>query len=114
MFFSQEYGITVEGCISFVCLGCAEHVLANEVVRNTLHEQTEQSVGCTTFWGGAEGIKMEEPTIFITIMVMLYSFFYIEFVYTLLIFLKLRNTKEIRGFFKGGRRDFVNCEYSPL
>ena len=36
-------------CISFVCLGCAEHVLANEVVRNTLHEQTEQSVGCTMF-----------------------------------------------------------------
>jgi hypothetical protein len=36
-------------CISFVCLGCAEHVLANEVVRNTLHEQTEQSAGCTMF-----------------------------------------------------------------
>jgi hypothetical protein len=25
----------VMGCISFVCSGCAEHVLANEVVRNT-------------------------------------------------------------------------------
>jgi hypothetical protein len=51
------------GCISFVCSGCAEHVLANEVVRNTLHEQTEQCAGCTTFWGGAEGIKMAEPTL---------------------------------------------------
>ena len=30
----------------------------------TLHEQTEQSAGCTTFWGGAEGIKMAELTIF--------------------------------------------------
>jgi hypothetical protein len=51
------------GCIFFVCLGCAEHVLGNEVVRNTLCEQTEQCAGCTTFWGGAEGIKMAEPTI---------------------------------------------------
>ena len=40
---------------------------------------------------------MAEPTIF--------------FFYTLLIFLKLRNTKEMRGFFRG-RRDFVYCEYS--
>jgi len=30
-----------------------------------------------------------------------YLFFYIEFFDTLLIFLKLRNTKEMRGFFKG-------------
>ena len=30
-----------------------------------------------------------------------YLFFYIEFVYTLLIFLKLRNTKEMWGFFRG-------------
>jgi hypothetical protein len=94
----------VMGCISFVCSGCAEHVLAKEVVRNTLREQTEQCAGCTTFWGSAEGIKMAEPIIF---------FFYIEFIYTLLIFLKLRNTKEMRGFFRG-RRDCVNCEYSPL
>jgi len=56
--------ILINGCISFVCSGCAEHVLANEVVRNTLREQTEQCSGCTTFWGGAEGIKMAEPTIF--------------------------------------------------
>jgi hypothetical protein len=40
---------TDRGCISFVCLGCAEHVLANEVVRNTLREQTEQCAGCTTY-----------------------------------------------------------------
>ena len=33
---------------------------------------------------------------------LLYSFFYIEFFYTLLIFLKLRNTKEMCGFFRGG------------
>jgi hypothetical protein len=87
--FSIEF---ILGCISFVCPGYAEHVLANEVVRNTLREQTEQCAGCTTFWGGAEGIKMAEPTIF---------FFYIEFLYTLLIFLELRNTKEMRGFFRG-------------
>jgi hypothetical protein len=37
------------GCIFFICPGCAEHVLANEVVRNTLREQTEQCAGCTTF-----------------------------------------------------------------
>jgi hypothetical protein len=73
----------------FRMFGMCEHALANEVVRNTLHEQTEQ---CTRFWGGAEGIKMAEPTIF---------FFYIEFVYTLLIFLKLRNTKEMRKFCRG-------------
>ena len=30
-----------------------------------------------------------------------YLFFYIEFLYTLLIFLELRNTKEMRGFFRG-------------
>ena len=54
----------IYGCISFVCSRCAEHVLANEVVRNTLREQTEQCAGCTKFWGGAEGIKMAEPTIF--------------------------------------------------
>jgi hypothetical protein len=36
-------------CIYFICPGCAEHVLANEVVRNTLREQTEQCAGCNTF-----------------------------------------------------------------
>jgi hypothetical protein len=76
------------GCIYFICPGCAEHVLANEVVLKTLREQTEQCAGCTTFWGGAEGIKMAEPTLFLDI----------EFVYTLFIFLKLRNTKEMRRF----------------
>ena len=63
--FSYQWQCKHKGCISFVCSGCAEHVLANEVVRNTLCEQTEQSAGCTTFWGGAEGIKMAEPIIFI-------------------------------------------------
>ena len=81
------------GCISFVCSGCAEHVLANEVVRNILREQTEQSAGYTTFWGGAEGIKMAEPTIFMTIMVMLYSFFYIEFFLHLTHFPKITKYK---------------------
>ena len=42
-----------------------------------------------------------------------YLFFYIEFFYTLLIFLKLCNTKKYMDFL-GGRRDFVNCEYSHL
>ena len=37
------------GCIYFICPGCAEHVLANEVVLKTLREQTEQCAGCTTF-----------------------------------------------------------------
>ena len=40
---------THKGYISFICPGCAEHVLANEVVWNTLREQTEQCAGCTTF-----------------------------------------------------------------
>jgi hypothetical protein len=40
---------THKGYISFICPGCAEHVLVNEVVWNTLREQTEQCAGCTTF-----------------------------------------------------------------
>ena len=40
-------------------------------------------------------------------------FFTQNFFYILLIFLKLCNTKEMHRFYRG-RRDFVNCEYSPL
>jgi hypothetical protein len=97
-----SYGM-INGCISFVCPGCAEHVLANEVVRNTARtNRTVCGVYHVLRWCRRNQVGGTD-----------YLFFYIECFYTLLIFLKLRNTKEMRGFFRG-RRDFVNCEYSPL
>jgi hypothetical protein len=57
----------------------------------TLREQTEQCAGCTTFWGGAEGIKMAEPIIF---------FFYIEFIYTLLTWYTPHTVLFVRAVFR--------------
>ena len=49
---------------------------------------------------------MAELTIF-------FSVFYIELFYTLLIFLKLRNTKEMRGFFREGELLNVKFPFPP-